>query len=399
MSNPFEQSRKQFQLPEGVVYFDGNSLGPLPRAATRRLRETLEDEWGGLMIRAWNQAGWMDKPMRIGNRIGRLIGATEGSVTVGDTLSVKIYQALDGALALRPERRVVLSDRGNFPSDLYMAEGLLKIKDAGYQLKLVDPEEIESAIDDSVAALLLTQVDYRTGRLHDLPGLTALAHRFGVPVVWDLAHSAGAVPIDLAGADVDFAAGCTYKYLNGGPGSPAFIYVAPRLQGSVQPALAGWLGHAEPFAFELGYRPANGVERMRVGTPPILAMSVLEAALDIWDGISMEQVRAESIKLSEVFIKEVESGCSMLTLASPRNPVERGGQVSFRFEHSYAAIQALIQGHQVIGDFRAPDIMRFAFPPLFLSQDDVKRGARAIVQVMQNKEWDNPDFAKRAAVT
>ena len=399
MSTPFEKTRQKFQIPKGVVYFDGNSLGPLPTAAKERLRQTVEEEWGALLIRAWNQAAWMQMPMRVGEQIGKLIGAPPASVAVGDTLSVKIYQALDAALGLQPERRVVLSDSGNFPSDLYMAGGLLRRLGTDYELKLVEPEEVEAALDDSIAALLITQVDYRTGRLHDMPGLTAAAHRFDVPVVWDLAHSAGALPIDLAGCDVDFAAGCTYKYMNGGPGAPAFVYVAPRLQERVQPALAGWLGHAERFAFDLDYRPKAGVERMRVGTPPVLAMSVLEAALEIWDGVSMDEVRAESIAMSEMFIDTIESKCPMLTLASPREAAMRGSQVSFHFEHSYAVVQALIHHHQVIGDFRAPDMMRFAFSPLFLSREDVQRGAEAIVQVLQKKEWDQPAFVTRAAVT
>ena len=399
MSSPFETTRQRFKLPEGVVYLDGNSLGPTPRSASARLRQLVEDEWGQLLIRAWNQAGWMEQPRHVGDRIGRLIGAAAGSVAVGDTLSIKIYQALDAALGLQPDRRVVLSDRGNFPGDLYMAEGLLRSRGSDYRLKLVEPEDVGGAIDSSVAALMLTQVDYRSGRLHDMQGLTQLAHRFDVPVIWDLAHSAGAMPIDLAGCDADFAAGCTYKYLNGGPGSPAFIYVAPRLQDAVQPALAGWLGHAQPFDFDLDYRPAPGVERMRVGTPPVLAMSVLDAALGVWDGVNMEDVRRESIELSEMFIREVESHCPMLTLASPRDPAQRGSQVSFHFEHSYAVIQALIHRHQVIGDFRAPDIMRFAFCPLYLSREAVLRGAQAIALVLRDSEWDDPKFAIRADVT
>jgi len=395
----FDETRAKFHLPDGVIYLDGNSLGPLPLSVMQRLGNTVQDEWGGMLIRGWNQAGWMAQPTRLGDRIGRLIRAPAGSVTVGDTLSIKIYQALAAALSMQPERRVVLSDTGNFPTDLYMAEGLLRQIDKSHELRLVEPENVEANIDDSLAALLLTHVDYRTGRLHDMQRLTEKAHACGVPVIWDLAHSAGAVSVDVQACNADFAAGCTYKYLNAGPGAPAFIYVAPRLQETIEPALAGWLGHAAPFAFETHYRAGLGIERMRVGTPPVLAMAALDAAMDIWESVSIDEVRAASITLSELFIREIESRCPMLTLASPRDPLLRGSQVSFRFKHGYAAMQALIQRHQVIGDFRAPDIMRFAFTPLYLSEVDVRQAVDIIEQVMTAEEWDDPALAQRAVVT
>ena len=394
----FDATRTMFHLPEGMIYLDGNSLGPLPRAAGRRMQRAMQDEWGEMLITGWNRAGWMAQPRALGDRIARLIGATSGTVVLGDTLSVKVYQALAAALALRPDRRVILSDSGNFPSDLYMAEGLIRALDRGHELRVVAPEEVAEAITDEVAVTLLTEVDYRTGRLHDMKDLTARAHAAGALTIWDLAHSAGALPVDVAGAGADFAVGCTYKYLNGGPGAPAFIHVAPRHADAAFPALSGWLGHDAPFAFEPAYRPGAGIERMRVGTPPVLAMAALDAALDIWDGVDMADLRARSIALSEMFIAGVEAACPMLTLASPRDPDARGSQVSFRFEHGYAAIQALI-ARGVIGDFRAPDIMRFGFTPLYTGERDVQTAIRILVQVMQQHLWDDPACRRPNAVT
>jgi kynureninase len=270
MTDLFARTRQLFHLPEGVIYLDGNSLGPLPKAAAARVAEMMEKEWGGELIRGWNTAGWIDMPSKIGDRIGRLIGAPAGSVVTGDTLSIKVYQALAAALDLRPGRRIVLSDSGNFPTDLYMAQGLIRSLGRGHELKVVAPEEVEAAIDEEVAVLMLTEVDYRTGRLHDMKALTKKAHDAGALTLWDLAHSAGAIPVDVTAAGADFAVGCTYKYLNGGPGAPAFIHIAPELADRAFPALSGWLGHEAPFAFEPGYRPGAGIERMRVGTPSII---------------------------------------------------------------------------------------------------------------------------------
>ncbi|MEX0955755.1 MAG: kynureninase [Rhizobiaceae bacterium] len=394
----FAATRAMFDLPDGIVYLDGNSLGPMPRAAAGRVKAAIEEEWGGMLITAWNRAGWMEQPSRIGDRIARLIGAEAGAVVTGDTLSIKVYQALAAALALNPHRRIVLSDKGNFPSDLYMAEGLLGQLGNGYRLKVVAPEEVRANIDGSVAVLMLTEVDYRTGRLHDMKALTAAAHETGVITVWDLAHSAGAVPVDVAGAGADFAVGCTYKFLNGGPGAPAFIYVAPRHADNALPALSGWLGHEAPFAFDPAYRPGRGVERMRVGTPPVLQMTALEAALDIWDAVDMHDLRARSIELSERFIAGVEATCRQLTLVSPRDPLRRGSQVSFAFKHGYAAMQALI-ARGVIGDFRAPDIMRFGITPLYLGEREIDRAVDILAEIMTGELWDRPDYHRRAAVT
>ncbi len=394
----FAATRALFHLPEGVIYLDGNSLGPLPVAAEARAAHVLRAEWGERLIRAWNDADWTTLPVRVGDRIARLIGAPAGSVTTGDTLSIKVFQALAAALALRPERRVVLSDTGNFPTDLYIADALTQALNRGLEVKVVAPEEVAAAIDETVAVVMLTQVDYRTGRLHDMAALTARAHAAGALTVWDLAHSAGALPIDLTAARADFAVGCTYKYLNGGPGAPAFIHVAPAHADVAQPILAGWFGHDAPFAFERGYRPAPGVARMRVGTPPIVALSILDAALDAWDEVDMADVRAAAIRLSERFIRDVEAHCPQVALASPRDPHARGSQVSFTHPHAYAVMQALI-ARGVIGDVRAPDVLRFGFTPLYLTEDEVAQAAAILADILATGEWNQPHFHQRANVT
>lgn len=391
-------TRAKFYLPDGLIYLDGNSLGPLPRAAQARVSELLEKQWGDQLIRGWNDCGWMDSPVRVGDRIARLIGAPSGSVVMGDTLSVKVFQSVSSALELNSDRSIILSDTGNFPTDLYMVDGLIKSLDRGHQLKLVEPEDIESALDDNVAVLMLTHVDYRTGRLHDMKALTAKARDLGIVTVWDLAHSAGAVPVDLTSCDVDFAIGCTYKYLNGGPGAPAFIYVNPKLIDSVRPALSGWLGHADPFAFDLEYSAGKGIERMRVGTPPVIALAALDAALDIWDDVDMHAIRQRSIELSNTFIDTVESQCSEVILASPRDATKRGSQVSFRFVEGYAVVQALAD-EGVIGDFRAPDIMRFGFTPLYLNNADVQQAAHQLIDIVTSRRYDTEAYKTRARVT
>lgn len=398
MTTDFAATRAMFHLPEGVIYLDGNSLGPLPRAAITRVTQTITQEWGDLLIRGWNAAGWMDQPSRIGNRIARLIGAEDGSVVLGDTLSIKVYQALASALELVPGRKVILSDTGNFPSDLYMADGLCRTLGGDYRLVTVAPEDVADAIDENVAVLMLTEVDYRTGRKHDMAALTAAAKSAGAMTVWDLAHSAGALPVDLRGVGADFAVGCTYKYLNSGPGGPAFIYVAPRLADRVRPALSGWLGHEAPFAFDLAYRPGTGIERMRVGTPPVLQLAALEASMDIWDLADMADVRTRSIALGDAFITAVEATCPTLVLASPLDGNQRGSQISFRHPEGYAIMQALI-ARGVIGDFRAPDILRFGFTPLYTTFDDVAAAAAILSDIMATQSWDRPEYRARARVT
>lgn len=394
----FEYTKSLFHLPSDIIYLDGNSLGPLPKAAVARVARTVQSEWGNMLIGGWNHAGWMDMPTHLGNKIARLIGAPDGTVVVGDTLSVKVYQALASAIVARRDRRVILSDTGNFPSDLYMAEGLIRTIDRGHVLKTVEPSALEDRIDESIAVLLVTEVDYRTGRKHDMARLIAKAHDAGALVIWDLAHSVGALPVDVTATKVDYAAGCTYKYLNGGPGSPAFIYVSPSQIDYVQPALSGWLGHISPFDFDLDYEPGHGIERMRVGTPPILQMSALESALDVWEHVDMAKLRQRSIELSELLIMHCERHAPQLVLASPRNPQERGSQVSFHFQFGYAAVQALVsQG--VIGDFRAPDILRFGITPLYIDEADILKAAQTIGRVMNDKLWEQPEFQKRRGVT
>ena len=399
----FAATKARFHLPTGLIYLDGNSLGPLPLAAPARMAATLTAEWGNMLIGGWNSggadgAGWMAQPTAMGDRVGALIGAEPGHVTLGDTLSIKVYQALASALAMRPDRRVILSDTGNFPSDLYMAEGLIGMLGQGHSLKTVAPDDVLDAIDDSVAVLLITQVDYRTGRRHDMAALTARAHEMGALIIWDLAHSAGAFAVDCAVGGADFAVGCTYKYLNGGPGAPAFIYVAPRHIDAAKPALSGWLGHASPFAFDLHYAPGTGIERMRVGTPPVLALAALETALDVWDHVDLADLRAASLALTDQFIAGIEGTCPMLTLATPRDHTQRGSQVSFHFSDGYAAMQA-VKARGVIGDFRAPDIMRFGFTPLFIDAGDVAAAVVIIADVMANRLWDQPEYHAKTRVT
>lgn len=387
-----------FEIPSDIVYLDGNSLGPLPKGAGARVANMIQNEWGKSLIRGWNDAGWMNQPSALGDRIGQLIGAPKGSVVLGDTLSIKVYQALAAALELRPTRKIILSDNGNFPTDLYMAQGLIHSLKQGHELCVVDPLSVQDHIDENVAAVMLTEVDYRSGRKHDMQAITKIAHAKGAVMIWDLAHSAGAIPVDLAASNCEFAIGCTYKYLNGGPGAPAFIYVRPDLASAIKPALSGWLGHDTPFAFEQGYRPADGIERMRVGTPPVIQMAALEAALKVWEGVSMADIREASIALSERFIALVEAHCPQLTLASPRNPNERGSHVSFAFEHGYAAMQALIE-RGVIGDFRAPNIMRFGFTPLYLDETDIEAAVEILKTIMDDKLWDNQKYQKTNRVT
>jgi len=398
--DPLAPVRAQFELPEGLIYLDGNSLGPLPTVVRERMTKVIEEEWGVSLIRAWNEHDWINLPRRVGDKIARLIGAPAGSVTAADSTSINVLKALSAALRLRPDRKVILSDTGNFPTDLYMAQGLIEGLDRSHELRLSEPDKVAEAIGDDVAVVMLTQTDYRTGRLHDMAAITKAAHAAGALTLWDLAHSAGAVPVDLEAVNADFAVGCGYKYLNGGPGAPAFIYVRPDLQSLVRPLLSGWLGHAAPFDFDLEYRPAEGIDRLRVGTPPILSLSALDAALDVWDGVDMEHVRAKSKALGDLFIEDVEARCSAygVKLASPRDADQRGSQVSFTCPHGYAVMQALI-ADGVIGDFRESDIIRFGFAPLYVRYGDVVEAARRLERVLRDERWRDPAFLARGAVT
>lgn len=416
-SDPLAKLRDQFELPSGVIYLDGNSLGALPRATAPRLARTIAAEWGEGLVRSWNSAGWIDLARRVGDKIARLVGAGPGELTVADSTSVNLYKTLSAALALsgsaRPRRRVVLSERTNFPTDLYVAESAACAR--GFDLRLAEAAELPSRLDASVAVLLLTHVDYRSGRMHDLAALTAGAHSAGALVVWDLAHSAGAVPVDLGGSDADFAVGCGYKYLNGGPGAPAFVWVHPRHAERVTQPLAGWLGHAAPFDFSANYRPAPGIARFQCGTPPVLSLAALECGVDTVLAAEplggMEALRAKSLALSESFITGVESRCAGLglTLVSPRASAMRGSQVSFHHSgDGYAVMQALA-ARGVIGDFREgspagdpaplPDILRFGLAPLYNRHVEVWDAVEQLRLVLANGEWRAAHFRTRAAVT
>ena len=394
----FLKTKSQFYIPEGIIYLDGNSLGPLTKKAQDRIQHTLNNEWGEMLITGWNKAGWMDQPNKVGDRIARLIGAAPKTVTVGDTLSIKVFQALASAINFQKNRKVLLTDASNFPSDIYAAQGLINMLKADHELKIVNTDNLVENINENVAAIFFTEVDYRTGRRYDAKKIIKTAKQNGALVILDLAHSAGAIDTNLTELDVDFAVGCTYKYLNGGPGSPAFIYVNPNLINSLEPCLSGWLGHENPFDFSLQYNPASGIDRMRVGTPPVIALAALEASLDIWETVDIKDVRETSIQLTDQFIKGVEQKCPMLQLITPRIPENRGSQVSFSFKHGYAVMQACIE-RGVIGDFRAPDVMRFGFTPLFVDSQDVERASEILAEIMSKDLWNDPKFQKRNKVT
>lgn len=394
----FLKTKSQFYIPEGIIYLDGNSLGPLTKKAQDRIQHTLNNEWGEMLVTGWNKAGWMDQPNKVGDRIARLIGAAPKTVTVGDTLSIKVFQALASAINFQKNRKVLLTDASNFPSDIYAAQGLINMLKADHELKIVNTDNLVENINENVAAIFFTEVDYRTGRRYDAKKIVKTAKQNGALVILDLAHSAGAIDTNLTELDVDFAVGCTYKYLNGGPGSPAFIYVNPNLINSLEPCLSGWLGHENPFDFSLQYNPASGIDRMRVGTPPVIALAALEASLDIWETVNIKDVRETSIQLTDQFINGVEQKCPMLQLITPRIPENRGSQVSFSFKHGYAVMQACIE-RGVIGDFRAPDVMRFGFTPLFVDSQDVERASEILAEIMSKGLWNDPKFQKRNKVT
>jgi kynureninase len=399
-TDPLRPFRDRFALPQGVIYLDGNSLGAMPRATAARVAQVIEAEWGRDLITSWNKHGWMELPGRIGDKIGRLIGARPGETMVGDSTSVNLFKALAAALKLRPDRRIILSEPANFPTDLYIAEGLAALLAAGHELRLVEPDAIEAAITDEVAVVMLTHVNYRTGRMHDLARITAKAQAADALMLWDLAHSAGAVPVDLTGAGADLAVGCGYKYLNGGPGAPAFLWVAERWHGQVAMPLTGWLGHAAPFAFETSFRPAEGIARGLVGTPPILSLAALECGVDILLDASMAEIRAKSLRQSALFAELIEQELAGhgFRLVSPREDARRGSQVCIAHEQGYPIMQALI-ARGVIGDFRAPDRMRFGFTPLYLGADDVLRGVAIIAEVIASRSWDAAKYRQKALVT
>jgi len=399
-ADPLADKRRDFALPDGIIYLDGNSLGALPKATPARLAAVISDEWGADLITSWNKHGWIDLPRRLGDKIARLVGAGSGELVVADSTTINLFKVLAAALKLKPGRRVILSERDNFPTDLYIAQGLIGLLGQGHELRLVASDALSASLDENTAALMLSHVNYRTGALHDMAALTAAAHQRGALALWDLAHSAGVLAVDLNAADADFAVGCGYKFLNGGPGAPAFVFVAARHQEHFVQPLSGWLGHAEPFAFEAAYRPASGIGRYVCGTPPILSMAALETGLDLALSVESALLRAKSMALTDLFIRAVEQECAGfgLSLLSPREPMQRGSQASFTHAQGYPVMQALI-ARGVIGDFRAPDILRFGFAPLYLRFVDAWDAAQALRAVLETRAWERPEYHRRAAVT
>ena len=412
--DPLRELRHQFTLPKGVIYLDGNSLGVMPKTAVARVANAVTQEWGQGLIRSWNSAGWIDMPQRLGDKIAKLIGAAPGEVVATDSTSINLFKVLSTALSIAaidtPERKILVSERSNFPTDLYIAEALCK--ERGLTLLLVEADEIETVLTPDVAVLMLTHVNYRTGAMHDMQAMTAAAHTAGVLCVWDLAHSAGAVPIDLNSAQADFAVGCGYKYLNGGPGAPAFVWVnAKHAARDVWQPLAGWWGHSAPFAFTPDYRPAAGINRYLCGTQPILNMTALDCGLDTMLAAEplggMTALRKKSLALTDLYIALVEQRCANhgLGLATPREHAQRGSQVCLtRSEAAFAIVQALI-ARGVIGDFRAGDgdtnldILRFGFTPLYTSFEDVWNAVEHLRQVLESGEWQRAEFNQRSTVT
>jgi kynureninase len=392
--------RRRFVLPSNLIYFDGNSLGPMPHGVQTTVAWHMDIGWGVDLITSWNKHKWFSLPLSIGEKIGRLIGAGAGNTVVGDTISINLFKVLTTALALRPGLKVILSDTGNFPSDLYVAQGLNGFLGNAHELRCVEPDAVEASLTEDVAVVMLTDVDYRTSRRHDMARLTKAAHDKGCLVIWDLSHSAGALPVDLLGCDADFAVGCTYKYLNGGPGAPGFVFVHPRHQEVAAPALVGWWGHAEPFAFDTEWKPAKGIARFQCGTQAVLSVVALDAAIRVWDEVEMAVLHAKSQSLCGTFIDLVEAQCGGhgLMLAGPRDFAQRGSHVSFAHEHGYAVMQALI-ARGVVGDFRAPNLIRFGFAPLYNTHVEVFDAVAVLAEILDNRLWDAPEYLMRKVVT
>jgi kynureninase len=396
-TDPLAFARERFRLPDGVIYLDGNSLGALPAATPAALAATAERQWGGDLIASWNKHGWIDWPTRIAAKLAPIVGGKPNELLIADSTSVTLFKLLAAAVQARPERRVILAQQRDFPTDLYVAQGLAQM--IGLEIRTVGSQAFVEAIDADVAAVMLSHVDYRSGAVRDMPAINAAAKAAGALVVWDLSHSAGAIELDLNGAGAELAVGCGYKYLNGGPGAPAFLYVAEQLQPTLRSPLQGWMGHAEPFAFVDDYRAADGVSKFLTGTPSILALAALDAGLATFDGIAMADLAAKSRTLSQLFIAEVEARCGpAVQLESPRDPAHRGSHVVFAHPGAFAVMQALI-ARGVVGDFRAPDLLRFGFAPLYNRFAEVVRAAAILAEVLSSGEWDQPHFRMRAKVT
>jgi kynureninase len=399
-SDPLSGFRDRFVMPDGVIYLDGNSLGPMPRAAAHLLDRTITQEWAHDLIKSWNSAGWFEMPLRLGDRVGALIGAAAGQTVVCDTTSINLYKAVHAAMGLRPNRDVVVAEAASFPTDLYIIEGAMKSAGRPMRRRLVgiDGPSVKALLDDNVAVVVLSHVDYRNGALLDIAAITEQIHRAGALAVWDLCHSAGIIDVGFDRHAIDFAVGCTYKYLNGGPGSPAFITVAKHHQASASHPLSGWWGHAAPFAFDPEFKPDAGIKRFLCGTPPIISLRGVEAALDALDGVEPGALREKSLALSELFIARILADLPGLDIVTPRLPSVRGSQVSIAFEHGYAVVQAMIE-RGVIGDFRAPDIMRFGFAPLYLRFQDVWDAVEIMAASIRAEVWREPRYRERMAVT
>lgn len=403
--DPLAPLRAQFALPDGVIYLDGNSLGARPVAALARAQAVIAQEWGNGLIRSWNSAGWADLSQRLGDRLAPLIGAGEGEVVITDTTSINLFKVLSAALTVQrqrqPQRKVIVSEASNFPTDLYIAEGLAELLQQGFALRLVNsPDEVVQAIDADTAVVMLTHVNYKTGYLHDMQAVTALSHECGALVIWDLAHSAGAVPIDLHQAGADYAVGCTYKYLNGGPGSQAFVWVNPALVDVARQPLSGWFGHRRPFEMQPHYVPGQGIARYLCGTQPITSLAMVECGLEIFAQTDMAALRKKSLALTDLFIAQVALRCAAhgLVLITPREHARRGSHVSFEHPHGYAVIQALI-ARGVIGDYREPRIMRFGFTPLYTRFTEVWDAVEILGEILDQNTWDQPQFKVRNSVT
>lgn len=397
--DPLAPMRDKFVLPEDAIYMVGNSLGALPRATAERMDRAVRIEWGEHLVTGWNRDDWVGLPYRVGAKIARLVGAKDSEVVATDSTSINIFKLVAGALPLRPGRRKIITEPGNFPTDLYVLQGIRDLLPDRVTLEVVDRDKLLDAVDDDTALVLLTQVHYKTGEVFDMADITAKVQAKGALMLWDLSHSTGAIAVDLNGANADLAIGCGYKFLNGGPGAPAFLYVAERHQNQIQPPITAWFGHADPFTFKDDYRPAPGIVRNMTGTPAVLGLTALDASLDLWADIEMADVRAKSLKLGEMFIDLMEAECAAhnFQLASPRGE-KRGSQVSFFHDDGYPIMQALI-AHGVLGDFRAPDILRFAITPLYQRYVDIWDAVARIRDVMDSETWRDDKFAARSAVT
>lgn len=409
-SDPLASFRDRFELPEGVIYLDGNSLGPRPKGALERATDVITREWGQDLIASWNTAGWFDLPVTIGKKIGRLLGndpetGAGGSCVVTDTTSINLFKALGAAIHIQkeraPERKVIISERDNFPTDLYMTEGLIELLDQGYELKLIDDaDELSHVMGNDTAIVLLTHVNYRTGYLWDIAGTTAAIQQAGALAIWDLCHSVGSVPVNLPAANVDFAIGCTYKYLNAGPGAPAFIWVADRHVPNAKQPLSGWWGHKKPFDMAASYEPADGDRRFLSGTQPIVSLSMVETGIDVHLDADMDAVRKKSLELTSLFIALVEERIPNhpLTLVTPREEEFRGSHVSIRHPEGFAVMKALI-AEGVIGDYREPEVLRFGIAPLYVGYADIWDAVETLRRVLDEELWRQEAFQIRGAVT